>query len=245
MSTLLKRLWVVGLVMVPACGNGGPATITAPTLTKIADITVIGSDLLFIGQSETFTAVGSGGTAVTTARWGTDAPAVVSVEGYTGRITAVGTGTATVFADLDGVRGTKLVRTLPNFAGSWSGHYEGCEEGDCVPYDLVIGSVSMTLTQDRDKVSGRASVFESPEADVSGSVSPEGTLTFKGTLTLPGTQVTQVVNVEFANVRFELAQNGDMTGTFEMVFTRPDYNGTNRIYARLRDMHRSQSPWDY
>ena len=89
-----------------------------PTLTKNTSITVNRSDLLFIGQSETFTAVGNGGTVLTTATWATDAPAVVSVEGYTGRITAVRTGTATVFADLDGVRGTKLVRTRPNFAGS-------------------------------------------------------------------------------------------------------------------------------
>ena len=123
-----------------------------------------------------------------------------------------------------------------------------CEEGDCGPYDLVIGAMSMTLTQDRDTVSGRASVFESPEApaaDYPGPVSPEGTLTFKSTLTLPATQLNQLVNIEFANVRFELAQNGEMTDTFEMINTRADSNGMYRVYARLRDMHRSRSPWDY
>lgn len=246
MSTLLKRLWVLGLAMAPACGTAGPARMTAPSHTT--NITVNGTDLIYIGQSETFTAVGNGGAALTTARWGTDAPAVVTVESYTGRVTAVGMGTATVFADLDGVRGTKLVRTVPKFAGSWSGHYESCDERDCSPYDLMIGSVSMTLMQDRETVSGRASVSESPEAEVSGSVSAEGTLTFNGTFTLPAIpaiQRYQVVNIEFANVRFEMAQNGEMTGTFEMVSTTPGSSEKYRVYAKLRDMHRTESPWDY
>ena len=65
MPALLRRLWIVGLVMAPACGNGGPAKVTAPSLTNI---TVSGSDLLLIGQSETFTAVGNGGSVL----WLTD-----------------------------------------------------------------------------------------------------------------------------------------------------------------------------
>jgi hypothetical protein len=51
--------------------------------------------------------------------------------------------------------------------------------------------------------------------------------------------------VEFANVRFELPQNGGMTGTFELVYTRPDFKGTDRVYAKIRDMYRDQSPSDY
>ena len=51
MSTLLKRLWVLGLALAAACGDGGPSKATAPSLTSI---TVSGSDLLLIGQSEAF-----------------------------------------------------------------------------------------------------------------------------------------------------------------------------------------------
>lgn len=240
MPALLKTLGVLGLIAVAACGDGGPPTPTAPSLTNI---TVSGSDLLLIGQSEAFTAIGSTGAALTTARWGTDAPPIVTVEVFSGRVTAVGVGTATVFADVDGIRGTKTVRTLPNFAGSWSGHYRetGCEAtGDwadahaCVnePYELAVGSMRMTLTQNRDAVSGRVRLAGSPDADVSGIVSPEGTLTLTGTLR------EQVVDVEFANVRFELPQNGEMTGTFEQVYARGDFKGTYRVYAALSDMHR-------
>ena len=121
MSTVLKRPWVLGLTLAAACGGGGPAKATAPSLTSI---TVSGSDLLLTGQSEAFTAVDNTGSAVTTAWWGTDAPSIVTVDGPTGRVTAVGIGTATVVAAQSGVRGTKTVRTLPNFNGTWSGQYE-------------------------------------------------------------------------------------------------------------------------
>ena len=90
----------------------------------------------------------------------------------------------------------------------------------------------MTLTQDRDTVSGRVSRV-SPDTDISGSVFPEGTLTFTGTGS------SGILNVELANVRFELPQNGEMIGTFEQVYTRPDFTGTYRVYATLRTMHRS------
>jgi Bacterial Ig-like domain (group 2) len=118
MSTLLKRLWVLGLALAAACGDGGPSKPTTPSLTSI---TVSGSDLLLIGQSEAFMAVDNTGSAVTTPWWVTDAPSIVTVDGPTGRVTAVGVGTATVVATSSGVRGTKTVRTLPNFTGTWSG----------------------------------------------------------------------------------------------------------------------------
>jgi hypothetical protein len=140
MSTLLQRCWPLGLAVAVACGGSSPPIAPAPSLTNI---TVNGSDLLLIGQSETFTALGNTGAPVSTASWGTDAPTVVTVEGYTGRITAVGTGTATIFADLGGIRGTKTIRTVPDFTGYWSGLYEetGCEAtGDWAVLRVCPGS---------------------------------------------------------------------------------------------------------
>jgi len=239
---ILKRLWLVALAMVAACGDSSPAKVTAPSVTNI---TVSGIDLLLVGQTETFTAAGNDGATITTARWGTDAPDVVSVESYTGRITAVGTGTAAVFADLNGVRGTKSVRTLPNFNGSWSGTYyeTDCEAtGDWAklrvcpgsPFDLASGPIEFELTQDRDAVSGRFNLLNDPQAaNISGTISSGGTLTFTGAKSGP------VVNVEYANVRFELTKSGKLTGTFEEVYTDPkaSRNGTWRVFARLGDMY--------
>jgi hypothetical protein len=239
---ILKNLWIVGLVMVAACGDSSPAKVTAPSVTSI---TVSGIDLLLVGQSETLTAAGSDGAPVTTARWGTDTPDVVSVESYTGRITAVGAGTATVFADLNGVRGTKSVRTLPNFNGVWTGtvHESGCEAtgdwahlGSCPdsPYDLWTGTIEIELTQDLDTISGRLNLFGAREgANVSGTISPDGTLSFTGAKNGP------VVNVEYTNVRFTLAKEGKMTGTFEQVYSDPKKirSGTWKEFVKLGDMY--------
>ena len=77
---------------------------------------------MLVGNSETFTAAGDAG-GLTAPRWGSDAPTVAIVDAGTGRVMAVGTGTATIYVDTDGIRGTKLIRALPNFGGSWYGRY--------------------------------------------------------------------------------------------------------------------------
>jgi hypothetical protein len=247
MTTLLKNCSLLGLAVAVACGGSSPPIAPAPSLTNI---TVNGSDLLLIGQSETFTALGNTGAPVTTAWWGTDAPTVVTVEGYTGRITAVGTGTATIFADLGGIRGTKTIRTVPDFTGYWSGLYEqtGCEAtGDRAglrgcpdsEYDFYISEMKMRLTQDRDTVSGTFSLGGGrPETPlVSGRASPDGTLTFTGTAG------DSVVNVELQNVRFEVPRKGEMmTGTFELLYSSSTSirSGTLRVFAKLRTMQGPQ-----
>lgn len=248
MPTLLQRCWPLGIAMAVACGGSSPPIAPTPSLTNI---TVNGSDLLLIGQSETFTALDNTGAPVSTASWGTDAPTVVSVEANTGRITAVGTGTATVFADFGGIRGTKTIRTVPDFTGYWSGWSEqtGCEAtGDWAAlrvcpeseYDFTLSPMTMRLTQDRDTVSGtfRLGGRYAPEAAiVSGRVSPDGTLTFTGTAR------DSVLNVEFQNVRFELPHKGEMmTGTFEQLYssTTSSRSGTFRVFARLRTMQGPQ-----
>jgi hypothetical protein len=246
MSTHLKVGVLLGLAMAAACGRSTPAPPTAPGPTSIR---IAGSDLLLVGRSEIFSALDNAGEPLG-ALWGTDAPAVVTVEAYTGRITAVGTGTATIFADAGGARGTKTIRTLPDFGGSWSGSYEetACQaSGDWadVPgicgwdyYYSAFSRMTMTLTQDRDSVSGGFQLDgrSGPQAtDVSGQVSLEGTLTFTGTVRgEPGT-------IEVRDVRFELSRNDRMTGTFEIIYSTADRSGTLRVAATLRGMQRWRS----
>ena len=73
------------------------------------------------------------------------------MEAYSGRVTAVCTGTATIFVDAAGIRATKSIRTLPNFSGTWAGMYQetACEaSGDFVVLRSAP-SVTMTLPLDR------------------------------------------------------------------------------------------------
>ena len=246
--SLLKRYGLLGVGLAVACGGTSPPIAPAPSASSI---TVNGNDLLLVGQSEIFTAISDTGTPVTTAWWATDAPSVVTVEGYTGRVTATATGTATVFADVAGIHGTKTIHTLPNFSGYWSGWYEeiGCEAtGDWAvlrvcpdsEYDFAISRMTMRLTQDRDTVSvgfqlgGR----DGPEATgVSGHVALDGTLTF--TATVRASDLT----IELRNVRFEVPQKGEMmSGTFEQLYSSNtrSRSGTWRVFARLRNMEGPQ-----
>lgn len=230
MKLLRNTACLVYLALVAACGDDGPPAPTAPSLTSI---TVTGSDLLLVGNSETFAAAGNTG-GLTAPRWGSDAPTVATVDGGSGRVTAVGTGTVTIFVDANGIRGTKLIRTLPNFGGEWSGRYAliNCESranrSFCPERSTNdTYALSMSFTQNRDSVSG-SFTFDGAEADEYGTVSPDGILSLSGVYTLFG---------YLDNVRFESTQPGQMTGTFEEFW--PGFDGRwTRFVFQLRDVRK-------
>ena len=129
----------------------------------------------------------------------------------TGQVTAVGTGTATIFVDESGIRGTKVIRTLPDFGGSWRGQIrkpavrraatssDSCATTGTWRSTSGNGGPFLTLTQSRDRISGS---YAFAPFDVSGSVSPQGTLSFSGsqTRTLFSKNQLHDVRAEFQNV---------------------------------------------
>jgi hypothetical protein len=246
MLTPRKPWWLPCLALAAACSDGGTHLVTPvnPTPTTFS---VTGSDLMVVGNTETFAVAGITGASVAALRWGSDAPAVATVDGLTGQVTAVGAGSATIFADGPSSHGAKLIRTLPNFSGSWNGHYNetGCEaSGDLVKlgvcsgseYDLGTGEMTMTLTQDHASISGEFALNGSPSSDaLSGSVATDGTLTFTSTA-----RNQSKLNLDLQNVRFELPETGKMTGSFEQLYSSQttSQSGTWRVFARLRDMQR-------
>lgn len=237
----MNRWWLVCLAVATGCGGGASSTPTAPAAPLVTRIDVSGSELLLIGSSETFTATAESG-RLTAPRWESDAPTVATADSLTGRVTAVGTGTATISVDANGIRGTKLIRTLPNFAGSWKGGYQetGCEaDGEfvrvraCDYWDLASGATKMTLTQDGATVSGSFAL--GPYA-VSGSISAEGVLTLTGVASGTFTRRLQ-------NVRFESPRNGEMSGSFEEFWSSGTTSATGslRMHTELRYMTRTSA----
>jgi hypothetical protein len=235
----MNRWWLVCLALATGCGGGASSIPTAPAVPRVTGIAVSGSELLLVGNSETFTATAESG-SLTVPRWDSDAPSVATVESLTGRVTAVGTGSATISVEAYGVRGTKLIRTLPNFAGSWKGRYQevGCEaDGEFVHvrgcdsyWDLGSGATKMTLTQDGATVSGS---FALGPYTVSGSVSADGILTLTGIAS--GTFTRRL-----ENVRFESPRNGEMSGSFEELWSSGTTSaaGSLRLRAELQGMSR-------
>jgi hypothetical protein len=217
---MTKGCGLAALALVVGC-SGSPA---APSGPKVTSITVTGADLLLIGKSETFTVTTDVPVAV---RWGSDAPGVAVVDPTSGRVSAVGTGTATIYADANGVRGTKLIRTLPDFEGGGSIYYRlaKCEAGgsrSCFP----TAEMYLKLVQNRDSISGSFSMtdwysYDFRNDDVTGSVSSDGWLSFTAS-------ATSGESLRIENVRVEMRPDRRLAGTFEHVHS--DERGSVRYF---------------
>ena len=246
MQTLQTITLCVCLAVVGACGGEGGGTPNAPTMPQSVTVNS-SSDLLFIGASETFTATASmsngGSQAVTAGQWGSDAQSVASVEAATGRVTGVGSGMATIFVDYQGRRGTKLIRVLPNYQGTWSGSYfiRTCSHsGDFARFNFCsnfpenrVFPTNMNLTQDRDRVQGRF-FLGSLGGDGNGPVQGSGELRLVGAVQDPAAtiEVSWTLNSPVA---------GRMTGSLSFLWRGTGLSGDMRVSADIRDLNRTSS----
>jgi len=187
------------------CGSSGGTNNAAPPAPSgtVASIAVNSSGpTLFLGASETFTAVAtytSGATqAVTGGAWSSDAPAVALVDS-TGRVTSATNGEVTISVDFQGTRGSKKVRVLPNYGGNWLGNYTivSCTPTDGFVDKNLCGNFNvgktfqygLQLTQNADVVSGLTLIGVLGSTTVSASVNADGSLTltpqiFVGTVSI-------------------------------------------------------------
>lgn len=221
-----------------ACG-GNSGSATAPTPSTPTSITISSiSDQLLLGGSETFIANGSGSVVT----WGTDAPTVASVDG-SGKVTGMGSGMATVFADSKGVRGTKLIRVLPGFQGVWSGSYvvTGCTQTGTfavINFCSNFGNnrvlpTNMTLTQTRDAVTG--SIFLGTlSGSGNGPVSTDGSLPFDGTIRDGDTTI-------ITSWGLQSTVPGRMTGGMNFIWRTTGVSGEIRVTTNIRDLNRTSN----
>lgn len=245
----MRRLWLGAAcsMLVSACGGEGGSAPAAPAVT-VQTITVSSSsDLLHVGASETFTATASmsngGSQAVSGGVWGSDAPSAASVEASSARVTGAGSGTATIFVDYLGRRGTKLIRVLPNYQGTWSGSYavRSCaHSGDfgrinfCgnFPVNRVFPT-NLNLTQDRDRVQGRFFLGQLG-GDGNGPVQGDGRLLLTGAVQEPTTTIETVWTLDSTSA-------GRITGTLSFNWRGTGLSGDMRVVADIRDLNRTSS----
>lgn len=231
-------------LLLSACGTDSPSAPAAPPVTT-QSIAVTGPDRVFIGATEAFTATATmsdGSTRAVSSGWNTDAPAVATVEGATGRVTGVGSGMVTVYVIHDGRQGAKVIRGLPNFQGVWSGSYvvRSCTQSGQVASANMCGSTfsvnrvlptNLNVTQDFDRVQGRFFLGQLA-GNSSGPIQTDGRLQLTGGLQDSG------VTIE-TSWALDSHTPGRITGGFSMTWRVAGANGDVRVSADIRDLNRT------
>ena len=234
------RISVVTLMLCGAvgCGGGSPATpapvANAPTLTTP-------NTSIYIGQSVQFAATGSG-----TIRWGGDNSEVAAIDQTTGRVTGVGNGRVTIWAENEGGRTTRLLRGLPSYAGTWQGSWvvEGCTtSGAFAEIDLctefpVGGSapLGLSLTQTDDRLpAGNIVLGSLIGSTTEATIAEDGQVRMAATVDpLPDNPI----RLRLENIVLNSPSPGIVEGSLEQVWSAIDFGGNMRIHARVANLTR-------
>jgi hypothetical protein len=226
----------VGLLCMAGCGGGSPAA-PAPPPVAAPSITTSG-DTIFVGTVVQFAATGTG--PIT---WGGDSSSVATVDSTNGRISAVGIGRVTVWAQNAGGRTTRLLRSIPSYAGGWRGSYvlTGCQAtGDfarnsfCSSFSQgQVLSMQFNLAQDVDRVTGQFAL-----GSLQGSLNP-GTVNDDGTLPIAGRIDSGSNTILLENLRASSSAPGTIQGRFDQVWGHTALAGTGRLTCEIRDVTRT------
>lgn len=232
---------VIALAGIVGCGGGGGGTAPAPVVA--APTITTSNSMIYVGQNVQFAATGTG-----TIRWGGDTPGVATVDATTGRITGMGIGRVTIWAENEGGRTTRLLRGLPSFAGIWRGSYvvTSCQESGffrdfefCASTGLGAGAVApiaLNITQTEDRITAAAVALGSiPGTLTSATVSEGGQVQMNGTMSEIPDNPTRIA---IEGMRLESSSAGVITGQYDQVWTTVGFSGSGRLTARIDSLTR-------
>jgi len=226
------------------CKKKLPTQADTPTVGMQSIAVISSSDMLYIGTSETFTAVATmsdGSTqSVVGGVWSEDNPSVAMVDAVTGEVIIVGSGMVNISVNYQGKQGTKTIRGLPNYQGTWSGSYiiTGCNTtGEFAQLDfcdlIVIGTeapIELNLTQDSDRVEGRILL-----GDVGFNMS--GPIDTYGQLLLSGAHQEASFTIELATL-FQSESPGQITGTLVQLWRMTQLSGNGQLSCEVASIDR-------
>lgn len=236
------RILAVALVVAVGAACGGSGGGTAPTPVVTAPTISTSNTMIYVGQTVTFSATGGG-----TIRWGGDAPSVATVDQTTGRVTGVGTGRVTIWAENEGGRTTRLLRGLPSYTGFWRGNYtvQDCQSNGAFAIiafcnsNFRLGqslSMTMNLSQTEDRLtSGTIALGSLTGTLTTSTVGEDGQIRLAGSITpLAGNSI----RVSLENMRLESPNAGVIHGQYEQVWSNTTLSGTGRVYGRIETLTR-------
>jgi hypothetical protein len=187
----MKKLIAIGalvalIVLLPACkGSTTPLTVELINMAATNAWVYIG-DTARIHASARMT--DNSNQSITNGTWASDNTSVATVDN-TGVVTAVGSGLVNITVTFGGKTGTKQLRCLPNYAGTWTGTYTvtACAAsgdfdlyGFCgvVPAGTVLNT-DLVLTQSGDQITGQL-FLGTLSATATGPIAIDGHLNLTG-----------------------------------------------------------------
>ncbi len=231
----------VALAVAAACNKSSGKSPVAPT-PQVTSIAVNGPDRVFLGRTGAYSATMTGGSEACS--WGGDAPAIGSIS-PAGVLTGLGNGSITIWCDAAGLRGTKLVQVIANYAGGWIGTYRivGCSASgdfasqrfcDEFPNDRVL-PLSGAFTQSGVTVTGSFSLGQITAAPATTIVTPDGAMTLN--LVHEGTGAVGIRS----EWRVRQDQDGKMTGHVASTWTIGGFVGSGIIHGELFNTNRASA----
>jgi hypothetical protein len=199
------------------------------------------TDFIKIKAIEPLSATASysnGTTQTVQGTWGSDAPAVATVDG-SGRVTGLAAGLATIFVDYEGLRATRTLRVVPDYHGRWIGDLSvtGCSnDGDFIGFcsefptgELVL--LSLVINQTRDTVTGTTDFGDDLPGPVTGTILMNGQLVLSGTYTISIDEI--LVELTVSEWETTTADNERMTGHVRVTGRAVGVQGTFSITGDL------------
>jgi hypothetical protein len=238
-SVALILLAVVGFV---SCG-GSSSTPSAPSTPVIAtqSIAVTMLSPIAVGNTAQATAVATlsnGSTQALTTGFRSDVPTVATVTD-SGLVTSVSAGGANIYVVSGGQQGTKNIRVVPNFAGSWSGSYyvTGCSQtGFYATLNYCSSNFSnnkvfpynMSLTQTLDTVSGATFLGTLSFGQSSGTVDGGGNIALSGNYYSGSSSI-------YCSWNLSSSTPGRLAGTVQQTWRDSGVSGQMIITGTIRD----------
>ena len=226
----------------PACKG---STTPPPPAVTVSSITVTSaSTMLKVGQTETFTAtcnMSNGTQQAATGTWSSSAGTVAQVNA-SGLVTIVGAGNANIVMTQSGKTGSKGIRGVPDYQGTWGpGTYriDSCSNtgdwataGFCgaIPVGTIL-QVTLIMTQTSDTVNCTF-FLGTLSSTASGQIATNGQLTLTGRYT-SGTTSIDVVVVLQQTIPLQL------TGTLGQLWTDTGMSGDGQFGCTIVALSRT------
>ena len=236
---MTRKSIALALIAVSAAACGGTNSPTSPSSTRASAVTVTLPTALVVGSTQQATAtmtMPDGSTQPVSTGFQSDVPTVASVT-TTGLVSAITGGTANIYVIAGGQQGTKAIRVVPNYQGTWRGSYvvRSCtqtgafaDQNTCNGQLNRVLPVVLSLNQSLDAVNGTFFLGTVAFTSFNSSVDGDGSLSFAGS-------TTDASSISIAaNWRVMSPQTGRITGRHTQVW-RASSGGEMRWDAEIVD----------